>query len=334
MKIDLHTHSIYSMQYIPGLYWPYQDCTLTPELTCKLAKRRRLDGVALTDHDTNRGGPRFVKAAKKLGLCPLVGQEVSKYENGSRWAHIQVFGIDNLPWKIRLEPLEEFLDFVKDNNGIAILAHPFDLTNTVPSPGWDRELIQPLPQNLAPFKVIESHNGFQLKENNDIAAQISNKMGLMATGGSDAHYPEMVARCWTIFHDLPQDASSEDVLEVLRKGQREHVVAKGYGASFTLYLNWFISLADQYEWNIQKYLSDRSKKGTLNVEKSDFNGQNNPVFFGLHGKMPNYEKVFWLFVFRFLKPLWTRTAATILARVEKKTRKRYPTMIEQLNSRI
>lgn len=332
MKIDLHTHSIYSMQYLPSLYWPYQDCALTPELICKLAKKRNLDGVALTDHDTSKGGTRFIKAAKKIGICPLVGQEVSKYKNGSKWAHIQIFGIENLPWKLRLGSLDEFLEFINDNNGVAILAHPFDLTNSVPSPGWDRETLRPIPENLTPFKIIESHNGFQLKENNDIAARVIKDMGLMETGGSDAHYREMVGRCWTIFRNLPQDASPEDVLEVLRKEQRDSVVAGGYGSSFNLYLDWFKNLARQYRWNLQQHLAEQVKFDNSTMSKGIVvTKQNNPVFWGLYAKMPKLEKIFWLFMFRFLEPLWTNIAIGILARAEKKTRKRQRTMSEYLD---
>ena len=63
--IDLHTHSIFS------------DGSLTPEELVTVAVAARLEAVALTDHDTTEGLPRFLAAATRNGVRGIPGVEIS-----------------------------------------------------------------------------------------------------------------------------------------------------------------------------------------------------------------------------------------------------------------
>ena len=63
--IDLHTHSIFS------------DGSLTPEELVAAAVDSKLEAVALTDHDTTEGLPRFLAAAATQGLRGITGVEIS-----------------------------------------------------------------------------------------------------------------------------------------------------------------------------------------------------------------------------------------------------------------
>ncbi len=80
--IDLHMHSIFS------------DGTQTPEDLVKEALRQNLSAVALTDHDTVKGVPRFLKAGKAAGIRALAGVEVStSYSPGEM--HVLGYCIDH-----------------------------------------------------------------------------------------------------------------------------------------------------------------------------------------------------------------------------------------------
>lgn len=66
---DLHVHSVFS------------DGTLTPEEIVDLAVRKGLSAVALTDHNTAKGCPRFVAAAEGKPLHAICGAEfTTEYE--------------------------------------------------------------------------------------------------------------------------------------------------------------------------------------------------------------------------------------------------------------
>ena len=63
--IDLHVHSTFS------------DGSLTPEELIGEAARAGLSAIALTDHDTTAGVPRFLEAAASCSMTAIAGVEIS-----------------------------------------------------------------------------------------------------------------------------------------------------------------------------------------------------------------------------------------------------------------
>lgn len=94
--IDLHMHSIFS------------DGSMTPEELIAEGARRGLKGMALTDHDTVAGIPRFLAAAAERQIPALTGVEVSAdIEVGT--LHVLGYGID-----IRNRTLLEHLRWIRE----------------------------------------------------------------------------------------------------------------------------------------------------------------------------------------------------------------------------
>lgn len=81
--IDLHLHSTES------------DGIFSPEERVRQAKRRRLALVALTDHDTLSGLPRFLRLARAANLRAVTGVEISTDFHGIG-LHILAYGIPHL----------------------------------------------------------------------------------------------------------------------------------------------------------------------------------------------------------------------------------------------
>jgi predicted metal-dependent phosphoesterase TrpH len=79
--VDLHTHSTCS------------DGTLTPAELVQEAKRRGLNFLGLTDHDTVVGIAEAITEADRVGLTIIPGTELSAERNG-REAHILGYYID------------------------------------------------------------------------------------------------------------------------------------------------------------------------------------------------------------------------------------------------
>ncbi len=70
--IDLHMHSTFS------------DGSLTPEELLATAVQAQLSAIALTDHDSTRGLPRFLEAARGTTVRALPGVEISAdFEGGT-----------------------------------------------------------------------------------------------------------------------------------------------------------------------------------------------------------------------------------------------------------
>ena len=79
--IDLHTHSTFS------------DGSLTPEQLVTLAKEGGIRRLALTDHDTAGGQPRFLEAAQRASIETITGIELSA-ANGESEVHMLGYGYD------------------------------------------------------------------------------------------------------------------------------------------------------------------------------------------------------------------------------------------------
>lgn len=79
--IDIHMHSVFS------------DGSMTPEELVAEAAGLGLRGIALTDHDTVGGIPRFLEAARAAGVPAIAGVEVSaEIEKGT--LHVLGYGVD------------------------------------------------------------------------------------------------------------------------------------------------------------------------------------------------------------------------------------------------
>lgn len=110
MYVALHTHSYYSLL----------DGVPSPEELVEQAARYEMPALALTDHDAFYGLPRFVQAAERAGIKPIVGTELTLVnggghltllaENDAGYANIcrlitlarrnQHKGIAALPWRL------------------------------------------------------------------------------------------------------------------------------------------------------------------------------------------------------------------------------------------
>lgn len=81
--IDMHIHSIYS------------DGTYTPEEIVKIAKEKKLDLIALTDHNALIGLSNFRDACEKYGQKALAGIEISTVYNGEEIHLIGYFPVNS-----------------------------------------------------------------------------------------------------------------------------------------------------------------------------------------------------------------------------------------------
>ncbi len=80
MKCDLHVHSNFS------------DGIFTPQKLIDMAKQKRLDCIAITDHDTFDGVKVAAEYAKQVGMGYIVGAELSCM--GDREVHLLAYNVN------------------------------------------------------------------------------------------------------------------------------------------------------------------------------------------------------------------------------------------------
>lgn len=175
MKIDLHIHTKYSI-----------DSISEPEKIVKIAKKKGLDGIAITDHNTNKGWDDMLKAGKRFGLEVVLGEEVKVETNKESYEILGLF----LNERIYSKHPDEVMDEIRDQDGIISIPHPFDPFKAKPN-----DLVS-LVNKIDALEVFNSR--VPLPIYNDKALTFAKKHNLGMTGGSDAHVDLEVGNAYTI----------------------------------------------------------------------------------------------------------------------------------------
>ena len=178
MKIDLHCHTIFS------------DGIDTPERMVARAKAVGLDGIAITDHDTIAGWKRAIDAGKRLGCVVIPGKEM-KIRNGKTVVGELLALFINEDIKInQVVALEEIIDKIREQDGVAAVPHPFD---------WFRKssLIDIIEHDDIKIDAIESINGRNRGVSNAKGIEYAQKNKIPQIAGSDAHCMEEVGMAYT-----------------------------------------------------------------------------------------------------------------------------------------
>ena len=189
-RVDLHVHSRYS-----------PDGTASVDELVARAVEIRLDGLALTDHNSVAGHPRLAELQGRYPQLLLVpGVEVSTSDG-----HLLAFGIRQPPDPGL--PVAETVARVLAAGGVAVPAHPFRRVH-----GIGGRLA-----GAVPVPALEALNAHNRPAANDRARRLARVRGRGSTGGSDAHQVAEVGGAWTEFPE--EVASVPTLLEALRAGR-------------------------------------------------------------------------------------------------------------------
>jgi predicted metal-dependent phosphoesterase TrpH len=183
LKIDLHVHTCYS-----------QDSSITLKEVVASTKKRGLDGVAITDHNT-------VKAALKLKTCDILvvpGIEIST-KNG----HLLGLNVtESIPAKLGIE---ETIQLIHEAGGIAVAPHPTTFYKSPPSRRINSyDAIEVINASSIPFPVFTY-----------LSKRFAASLGLPQTAGSDSHYTSEIGAAYTI---VEADPEIDEIVYAIKKG--------------------------------------------------------------------------------------------------------------------
>ncbi|MGM0471301.1 MAG: PHP domain-containing protein [Bacillota bacterium] len=191
MVIDIHIHeSKYSL-----------DSAASLTDIVKRAQKIGLDGICITDHESNQIKKEAVELSLREDFLILVGAEILTYQGD-----ILVFGLEELPEE-KLSAAE-LVKLVTEAGGVAISAHPFRDNDRGMREGFT---------NLEGLTGVESFNGSTVTDNNLRAHYLGKRYNLPCLGSSDAHTLERVGKFATKFTTEVQDL--ETFIEAIKSNQ-------------------------------------------------------------------------------------------------------------------
>ncbi len=198
------------------------ECATEPEEVYELARRRGMDFVTITDHDT-------IEGALAIGHLPgtFISEELTVGFRGEPQAvHVLCYGItpQDHEWLQRHnDDVETCAAYLSEQEITCALAHPFFAVRAPLMARHRRRLAQLFP-------VWETRNGSRAKELNLPAFVYIETHGGTAIGGSDDHAGIDIGRTFT---EVPQCATPQEFLAHVRAGRAEAHGAQGSAAKWT-----------------------------------------------------------------------------------------------------
>ena len=197
------------------------ECATPPQEVYELAKRRGMDLVTITDHDTIDG-------------CLAISERPYVHSRGADgWfgdepqaVHVLCLGItpDDHEWlQAHNRDLEACADYLHSNEIACSLAHPFYAVEAPLTPAHRRRLAQLFPVSG------DGGNGSRARELNMPAAIYIETHGGTGTGGSDDHAGVDIGRTYT---ETPPAATPEQFLRHVREGRAEAHGEQGSAAKW------------------------------------------------------------------------------------------------------
>ncbi len=222
-RVDMHCHSTASQLSRLGVQRSLglPECATPPEEVYELAKRRGMDFVTITDHDTIDG---CLELAGRPD-CFVSEELTARFAGEPQAVHVLCYGItpgDHEWLQAHAGDLEACATYLHENEIACALAHPFYNVGAPLTPRHRRRLAELFP-------IWEVRNGSRAAELNMPAAIYIETHGGTGIGGSDDHAGVDIGRTFT---DAPAAATPEEFLARLREGQAEAGGEQGSAAKW------------------------------------------------------------------------------------------------------
>ena len=208
--VDMHCHSTASQLSRLGVQRSLglPECATPPQEVYELAKRRGMDFVTITDHDTIDG---CLKLAGRPD-CFVSEELTARFAGEPQAVHVLCYGItpgDHEWLQANAGDVEACAAYLHENGIACALAHPFYNVAVPLEPRHRRRLAELFP-------VWEVRNGSRAAELNMPAVVYVETHGSTGIGGSDDHAGVDIGRTWT---EVPAASTPEEFLDHLRTGK-------------------------------------------------------------------------------------------------------------------
>jgi glycosyltransferase involved in cell wall biosynthesis/predicted metal-dependent phosphoesterase TrpH len=222
-RADLHCHSTASEQAKLGVQRALglPECATPPDEVYELAKRRGMDFVTITDHDTIDGALELADRPD----CFISEELTAWFKDEPQAVHVLCLGIgpDDHEWlQGHSRDVELCASYLQEREIACALAHPFYAVAAPLAPRHRRRLAELFP-------IWETRNGARPPELNTPAVMYIDTHGGTCVAGSDDHAGVDIGRTFT---ETPPAATPADFLEWIRLGETRACGDQGSAAKW------------------------------------------------------------------------------------------------------
>ena len=170
------------------------------------AKRKGLNGICITDHESNGLKNEALILSQELDFTIIVGIEILTTDGD-----LLIFGVNDFPEE--QVGAQTLINWVNTRGGVTIAAHPYRKNNR----GLENKL-----SKVKGLTAIEGINGRTPYHENEAARLMALSLNSPMTGGSDAHLAHEVGSVATRFNKVIRNEF--DLVEAIKSGVYEPVV--------------------------------------------------------------------------------------------------------------
>ncbi|MEM3378396.1 MAG: PHP domain-containing protein [Candidatus Bathyarchaeia archaeon] len=212
IEADFHIHSKYS-----------KDSLLSPKSVIRVAKKKGLSAIAITDHETIKGAKEAMKENESSDdFFVIPGIEI-KTEIGDI---IGLFVEETFLFK----DIYEAIDKIKKMDGLLVLPHPLRGHKEIPK------------KVILETDLIEALNGRSPSLKNREAKELAIYCNKPLIAGSDAHFLFEIGCVRTVLSGFAGDL--EDLRKLIKHGER--ILIGRESPFFVHILSWGIELFKQF----------------------------------------------------------------------------------------
>jgi predicted metal-dependent phosphoesterase TrpH len=241
LKADLHCHTFYSGKTDHMTAFEPMDSYSTPQQLYQVAKKRGMDLVTITDHDSIDGCLKFLETHPEANDF-FIGEEVTvQVPQFKKSVHIAVYDITEKQHKEIAYLKENFDDTVSYLRSERIIHSLNHLFHCFPSNSHGRGFLEKM---IDSFQLFEGLNGAIDEGHNRIMQRLAEFFpGKGLTAGSDSHTLLRLGTCFTAC----RARTKSEFLAELRAGRTR--IGGKYGHfhymfndAMGVYLNYFHDL--------------------------------------------------------------------------------------------
>ena len=177
---------------------------MTPENLVNVAKKKGLNGIAITDHNTIKGGVEARKRNKSDDFIIIIGSEI-------KTEVCEIIGLF-LNEEISSTEPHVVIDAIRDQGGITVLPHPFR-SFLVSHSNKQKKIPEELIERM---DIIEVFNSRTRRIDNQKAMLLSSKMKKTMIAGSDAHFYNELGKTKVIIDSFDNE---DNLRKNLQKGK-------------------------------------------------------------------------------------------------------------------
>jgi predicted metal-dependent phosphoesterase TrpH len=178
LRVEFHCHTIYS-----------KDCLLKPEKLVETCRRKGIQRVVVTDHNTIAGALRAKEIDPEL---VIIGEEIKTQEGELLAAYMT----DEISPGL---PALETIAMLRDQGAFISVSHPFDVMR---NGHWQLDDLRKIESIVDAIEVFNAR--CMSSSYNDEAKTFAQEYDLKGTAGSDAHAAFELGRATMLlpeFHD-------------------------------------------------------------------------------------------------------------------------------------